>query len=491
MLRAFIESTPHHQDGSRICLEAAPSGQELVYLLALCHEDPLSGHFSEARTLQRLQSAIVWDSMATDVRRFVRNCPLCQKLKAHTVKTSDLAMLPARGPLEGLYTDFAGPFPEPRCADDFKGDPASQGTIATPCPRYIQGTIDRFSHVVVLRACQDTSASTAARGLWEAIVSFGSIPEFVTTDGGPSFSAKVFADCIQELKAVHRISSPGHAEGHAPIERLFRDMGNALRALIAKGLADWSKHLGAVTLALNTAWSRALGTTPFEALHGFPPRLLVHQELGLDPTVPADDQQGFADPQRFSAELVHRAALLYPRVVEEMQNIHDNNARKWRERAKGRTRFRTGDFVLVHEPRQHKLDLDWRGPVQIVGVDPDATNVYTVADLQDGTRTRIHVNRLHIFHCGPLTNDQLKAEAARIGEFYIEHVHKHAIDDDGEIWFFVDWLGYPPSATDDPAAWVSYPDSHWAPAIKECIKLRQLSSAVRRRNGRLGPPPRA
>jgi hypothetical protein len=229
---------------------------------------------------------------------------------------------------------------------------------------------------------------------------------------------------------------------------------------------------------------------PFEALHGFPPRLLIHQELDLDPAI-ADEEHGFGDPSRFSAELVRRAALLYPRIIQEMQKIHDSNACRWREKAKGRTHFRPGAFVLVHEPRKQKLDLEWRGPLQIVCQDPDASNVYIVADLQSGAQSRVHVNRLHEFHCGVLSDAQLKAEAARIGEFYVERVRDHYINDDTELWFFVDWLGYPQSNIDDSDSWVSYPDAHWAPAIKEYIKKHRLAHAVRHRNNHLGSPPRS
>lgn len=144
----------------------------------------------------------------------------------------------------------------------------------------------------------------------------------------------------------------------------------------------------------------------------------------------------------------------------------------------------------MHEQRQHKLGLEWHGPMQIVSADPDATNVYIVAELQSGSQSRIHVNRLHAFHCGALSNAQLKAEAARVGEFYIERVRNHNIDDNSEIWFFVDWLGYPPSISDNADGWVSYADSHWAPAIKDYIKVHQLINAVRQRNRRLGQPPR-
>ena len=42
------------------------------------HEDPLSGHFGYNGTYQRIAIKYWWNGMGTDIKDFVKSCPVCQ-----------------------------------------------------------------------------------------------------------------------------------------------------------------------------------------------------------------------------------------------------------------------------------------------------------------------------------------------------------------------------------------------------------------------------
>jgi len=133
--------------------------------------------------------------------------------------------------------------------------------------------------------------------------------------------------------------------------------------------------------------------------------------------------------------------------------------------------YHPGDHVLVLFPRPDKLAEAWQGPFQIITKENKVT--YIVENINSHEQQRMHVNRLHMFYPGTLTADQLAAEAAKQGEYYVEAVHAHKLIN-GTLWFFVKWLGYEQGDINDQDAWVRYADCRFSPTIKEYIKAHHL-----------------
>lgn len=196
---------------------------------------------------------------------------------------------------------------------------------------------------------------------------------------------------------------------------------------------------------------------------------------------------------QFSTTLLHRFEKIRPAVERIMKDIHRTNEEQWRREAKDKTNFHAGSYVMLYTPRHSKLDLPWSGPFEVIRKMPDRNEIYEIADIATRDHQQVHVNRLHDFHAGKMSRAELIAETTKSNEFYIDSVRKHRIDRNGEIWFFVDWTGYPQSEDEDPNSdgWVSFADSHWSPIVKAYIAEQNLQPAIRRRNSRLGHPPRS
>jgi len=471
-LAQVVATVPHRVEGGKIvCTQPVPAdARDKIFVLA--HDIALSGHTGKTRTLQRVLDAISWPGVEADIHRLCRDCPLCQKLHARDVRTEELAELPPRSLHEGWYVDFSGPFP--------RGE-------------YVMAVVDRFSHWCWLFTTEDVRATTAAERVFQVIVDSCHWPRFLTSDGGASFTGKIFEDMCRALEIEHHVSLPHHPEGHSAVERLFRDVNGMIRSLVAKGVDDWAGHLKAIQYALNTGFSRTLGMSPFEVVFGRKPHttlraMLEQGQLGLMPPI---DEDAAGDVIEFSYQQAKRAAEIAKLVEGERERVHESNARLWAAKARGRAKFDKGSYVLRRVVPKDKTALHWDGPFRVVEKATDVENAYVIEDLDSLQRSTEAVANLHAFRRGGLTVDQLRAESAQPGKHFVERVRGDLVDDDGELWFLVDWRGYPPSDPEDASAWVSLQNGAWLDVIKDYIKRNRLGPAVAGRRRRVGPLPRS
>jgi hypothetical protein len=387
--------------------------------------------------------------MDDELRRRTACCPLCQKLRSIKTKPETIISTRSSSPFESVFMDFIGPLRE--CNGN----------------KHILNMVDRFSHFIVLVPAPTTSARVVVDALFTHwICSFG-VPRFITSDGGSAFASEMMSKVTELLNIEHHISAPYHPEGHGAVERANYTVMQTIRALF-RGKHDWTTLVRPAAFALNTSYSRVLGTTPFAIVHGFSPRLPINQALDVAPSGTMGDVED--DPLAFSQKLITTAAALFARVRDLQTDIYNNDLAAVRKRSRGQKDYDIGNHVLVHFPRPDKLHPEWRGPYQITEKENEV--IYKVTDLVTNDSFRAHVNRLHIFP-GNLTPDQLAAESARCDEYYIKTVHGHRRKA-GELWFNVKWLGYPALPDTDPEAWVRLNDCRWSPAIRDYRRQHRL-----------------
>jgi len=267
----LIKTIPHHIDKNMIVLEQQPPADITAKIWVLVHDDFLAGHLGTARTLHRARAAISWPGMESVFKTMTRNCPRCQKAKAVPNQPSELYTTRATAPFTSIFLDYIGPL---RASEQF---------------RYIPVILDRFSHFVSLTATCDTTAETTASILYNQWICVYGVPLLVTTDNGPSFTGEAFKNLVSRYHIQHHLSAPHHPQGHGAVERANRTVEQIIRTLI-EGKKTWHQLVPSTAFAMNTAFSRVVGTSPFKIVHGFNPRLPIHAELGTSPEFPFGDE---------------------------------------------------------------------------------------------------------------------------------------------------------------------------------------------------------
>jgi hypothetical protein len=449
-LAAALGLDPASAVNAPTTLEKPPAAPVVASLWALAHEDIMAGHVGAKRTLATIRQVVDWPGLAKEVKDRCASCPLCQKLRSRAHRAPITGNTAAARPFESIFIDYLGPL---RAA----GDP--------PCT-YILVFVDRFSHFVLATATPDVNYAAAANILFKDWVCRFGAPLLITTDG--PFKAAAFATMAADLQARHHVSAPLHPEGHGPVERANYSLMQVLRALF-RAQPDWPRMVPPAAFALNTTVSRLLGTSPFAVVHGFNPRLPIHQAAGIDPNPDAE-----TDPFSLATALIPATTEIFRRVARLHAEAFAKEAEATKD-APGKTKYAPGDYVLLFFPRPEKLLLAWRGPYQVVAIVPDTANlVYELADLANvGNKTTAHVNRMLPFRTGLLSADQIRAEACAQELYLIAAVRRHE-HRGPELWFLVDWLGYPALPDDDPEAWVNYPDCRFAPAVRDYIDAHHI-----------------
>ncbi len=81
-------------------------------LLRYYHDHPTAGHLGITKTLARLKLRFFWPKMASEVKKYVTSCTVCQLTKPSQRKPAGL-MVPIgpQKPWEYVGVDFVGPLP--------------------------------------------------------------------------------------------------------------------------------------------------------------------------------------------------------------------------------------------------------------------------------------------------------------------------------------------------------------------------------------------
>lgn len=454
-IRHQILNIPHQtNEKGTLSLSQSPPVDILEKLFALAHDDPLCGHGGVAKTVFRLRTVLDWPKMTKDVAKYVAACPVCQKLKAKPSVLQERASTTAKSPLESVFMDIIGPYPETK--NGFK---------------YILNMLDRFSHRVVLVPLKDMKATTVMESFYEFwICDFGT-PKFSTFDGGKSFVNECMHAMEHLLQIQRRVCIPYYPEGHGVIERSNRCVNFMVRSLVHQYKVDWNLVVKPIQFAINNGFNRAIGCAPNDILLSV--KLVI--PLGLALAEPIPDVISDVDPVIWAKNQAIVGAKIIQQAANHEAAYFKHEIKKVKARSfiptTARSEFYAGEYVLIKKPAANKLEFDWVGPYLVIGSDTQNHNgVYVVADLGTGVTQRVHVLRMHLFFPGTLTASQLKVISTKDDEFYVEAVIGHNYVDD-ELWLDVKWLGYDYNADD---SWVKFADAKDSPVVRDYTQLHGL-----------------
>ena len=198
----------------------------------------------------RAQTSVFWPNMYEDLETTRNNCRICRQIAPSNPK------LP---PHEPPALDF--PFQQV-CSDYM----TLNGT-----PYLI--TVDRLTGWPDVRRAknEDAGGSGLVKLLRELFMSFG-IPEELTSDGGPEFTASETQSFLRKYGVQHRISSVGNPHSNQRSKAGVKSMKRALRGNTgANGSLDVDNFAKA-TLQYRNNPLQSTGISPAIALFGHPIR---------------------------------------------------------------------------------------------------------------------------------------------------------------------------------------------------------------------------
>ena len=212
------------------------------------------GHKGVMATVKVLNDiGIQWTTMMQDVKNFIKNCVICQKLaKQEGVSHKTIYHIEATQPFQKVCIDTIGPLPE----DNNK------------C-KHIIVIIDVFTRYVELFGCRSTTAIEAADCLVKVFGRYG-LPESIVSDQGTQYVNAVIAELLKLCGVKHLKSVPYHHQGNGMVERVNFEVMKHLRYIIYDEdvKKKWSKYLPNVQYIINTSVHVGIGVCPMSLVYG-------------------------------------------------------------------------------------------------------------------------------------------------------------------------------------------------------------------------------
>jgi len=203
------------------------------------------------RATRRLMAArAVWVNMNKDVNAWCRVCQQCARAKLHRQPAATLQPIPIPRPrFSHVHIDLVGPLP-----------------VAATGHRFLFTMVDRSTRWIEAIPLQSSEAATCAEAFIAGWLARFGVPARITSDQGRQFTSAVWARVCQLLGVEHVTTTAYHPQSNGMVERVHRQLKDALRARLAS--ADWPLHLPWVLLGLRAAPKEDSGLSSAELVYG-------------------------------------------------------------------------------------------------------------------------------------------------------------------------------------------------------------------------------
>ena len=393
--------------------------------LHLMHYVPTAGHPGQTKMYANMRRQFYWPHMAADIFTTVRDCVSCarERVKQRT-RRGPLHPFPPEGPLEDISVDLVGPFPTTK-----KG----YTTILVICDRFT-----KLTQVVPLRTTEAYDCAVAFVEHW--VYKYGA-PNRVVSDNGPQFVAKLFQSVCRLLGMKTTTSAAFHPQTNGQVERYNRSLLAMLRHYVGDHQDDWDRYAGAVTYAYNMSVHRSTGATPFELVLSRPPPPFAIQHST------SRRRQGKSKMQH--ADYLNRLEDAITKSKANLSASQERYKRDFDKRIKGKLPVITeGDWVFI-DPGQRTGPTNKLAPVADGRFRVLSTGRGTLVIKRGQLVERINRSRAEL--APPPDDDEQAdstdptdadfAEKTHGEEWVIKRIKDHEPDEDGKLWFLVEWAG--------------------------------------------------
>jgi len=242
-------------------------------LISEFHSSAWAGHSGVPVTYTRLKQCFAWKGMKAAVRLFVQSCVTCQQSKYDRSRAPGLLQ----------------PLPVPDSAwhvvslDFIEGLPTS---ATYNCVLVVVDLLTKYGHFIPLR--HPFTAAGVANAFFHSVYRLHGLPTAIVSDRDRIFTSHFWTELFRLADVKLCRSTAYHPQSDGQTERLNQCLETYLRCYVHACPQKWSRWLTSAEFWYNTCLHSAIGRTPFEALYGYPPRLLavdpssaVHPELQI------------------------------------------------------------------------------------------------------------------------------------------------------------------------------------------------------------------
>jgi len=168
-----------------------------LQVLNFVHCDPIACHSGYERTMHRARRDFYWKGMKKSIKRFIRECPICQRNKQENTLSVGLLqplLIPNR-----IWSDISLDFVE--------GLPISQGHSVI---LVVMDRLSKYAHFISL--AHPYTAAKVAQLFISHIFKLHGMPTFIVSDRDPAFTSQFWRKLSKQHGTSLKMSSSYHPQ---------------------------------------------------------------------------------------------------------------------------------------------------------------------------------------------------------------------------------------------------------------------------------------
>ncbi|WVZ73357.1 hypothetical protein U9M48_021672 [Paspalum notatum var. saurae] len=318
-----------------------------IKLIEQCHSTPLGGHSGIPVTMRKLKQLFSWKGMKASVHNFVSACLVCQQAKPDRSKLPGL-LQPLDIPPSAWHTVSM---------DFVEGLPCSG---SANCILVVVDKFTKYAHFIAL--LHPFSAQKIAKVFLQSVYKLHGMPVSIISDRDRIFTSNFWRELFKLAGVTLNMSSAYHPQSDGQTERVNQCLETYLRCFVHACPNKWAEWLATAEFWYNASLQSAIGTSPFEALYGHPPR-----HFGLDASVSIGNME-------LSQWLQERQ--LMTDLLQQHLHRAQHRMKKQADKSRMERQFQVGDLVLLKlqpyvqsslAPRANqKLAFKFFGPFRVL-----------------------------------------------------------------------------------------------------------------------------
>lgn len=343
---------PHYSwDGAslrykgRLVLPQNPALHQAIFYEL--HASPSAGHSGFLKTYERARRNFFWKGMKQTIQQMVAECDTCQRHKGETTLLPGLLEplpIPTR-----IWTDIS--------MDFIEGLPKSGGKTVI---LVVVDRLSKYSHFCALS--HPYTASSVAQIFMDQIFRLHGLPSSIVSDRDATFTSHFWTELFQKTGTKLKMSSGYHPQTDGQTEIVNKCLETYLRCFTSEQQHQWAKWLPLAEWWYNTSYHTASKMTPYEAVYGQAPPVLLPYTPNSSPVQAVD--------------IVLRSRDQILRTLQDNLHMARNRMKQQADQHRSERSFQVGDMVFLRlQPYKqsslklkgrHKLAPKFYGPYKVL-----------------------------------------------------------------------------------------------------------------------------
>lgn len=270
------------------------------HILVEEHDDAL--HLGAEKTISRIRKKYFWPRITEDVRKYIRQCSICQLSKPST-RSQHPEMGKQRittKPFQILALDFIQSLPRSKMGNS-----------------HILVMMDLFSKFCLLFPLRRISTGQVGLILQQNWFRRYSTPECIITDNASTFLSHDFKRLLDKYHIQHWANTRHHSQAN-PVERLNRTINACIRTYVRTDQKLWDSRISEIEYVLNTTPHTATGFSPYRILFG-------HEIVGRGDEHRMDrDEDKVSDEERIGKK-IEIDRFIFDLVYKQLKKQYEKN----------------------------------------------------------------------------------------------------------------------------------------------------------------------